>query len=335
MEVKEFSHGGDVKSFAKKHGLKKVIDLSSNINFLKPKIALDFNKLDISSYPNYDDFYTQVAKHFGVKKTQIELYNGGSSAIFSLFKSLHVKHCTIYSPAYLEYKRVAKLLDVKTKLINRFDDIYKKPEKNSLVIFVNPSTPDGKLYDLKKLFKIWQEVEATVLVDESFLEFCKAKSCVGMLKKYKKLYVLKSMTKFYASAGVRVGVIISKKKNIKKLKQNEPLWKLSQFDVSYLSEALKDKKFAKKTLKVTKKNREFLVSLLKRTEKFEKIYKSEANFVLAKLKNQTAKEFQRSLIDKGVMVRECSNFDFLGEKFVRIAVKSKKDINTLLNKKIL
>jgi threonine-phosphate decarboxylase len=333
--MKEFSHGGDVKSFAKKHGLKKVIDLSSNINFLKPKIDLDFNKLDISSYPNYDSFYTQVAKHFDVKKTQLELYNGGSSAIFSLLKSLHVKHCTIYSPAYLEYKRVTKLLGVKTELINRFDDIYKKPKQNSLVVFVNPSTPDGKLYDLKKLFKIWKEVDATVLVDESFLEFCKAKSCVGMLKKYKKLYILKSMTKFYASAGVRVGVIISKKKNIKKLKQNEPLWKLSKFDVAYLNEALKDKKFIKKTLKVTKKNREFLVNLLQNSDKFEKIYKSDANFVLAKLKKQNAKEFQDSLVDKGIMIRDCSNFDFLDEKFVRIAVKSKKNINTLLNKKIL
>ncbi len=328
--MKEFSHGGDVKSFAKKYGLKKVIDLSSNINFLKPKIDLDFNKLDISSYPNYDDFYKQVAKHFSVKKTQLELYNGGSSAIFTLFKELDVKHCTIYSPAYLEYKRVAKLLHVKTELINRFDDIYKKPEKNSLVIFVNPSTPDGKLYDLKKLFKIWEKAEATVLIDESFLEFCEAKSSVGMLKKYKKLYILKSMTKFYASAGVRVGVIISKKKNIKKLKQNEPLWKLSQFDIAYLSEALKDKKFAKKTLKVTKKNREFLVNLLEKTDKFEKIYKSDANFVLAKLKKQNAKEFQDSLIDRGIMVRDCSNFDFLNEKFVRIAVKSKKSMKEIL-----
>ncbi len=330
MEMKDYKHGGDVKGFAKQHGLKKVIDLSSNINFLKPKIDLDFNKLDISSYPNYDDFYDQIAKHFSVKKTQLELYNGGSSAIFTMFKELNVKHCTIYSPAYLEYKRVATLLKVKTDLINRFDNIYKKPKKNSLVIFVNPSTPDGKYYDLKKLFKIWKKADTTVLIDESFLEFCEKKSSIDMLKKYKKLYILKSMTKFYASAGVRVGVIISNKKNIKKLKQNEPLWKLSQFDIAYLSQALKDKMFAKKTIKTTKKNREFLVNLLEKTDKFEKIYKSDANFVLAKLKNINAKEFQDSLIERGIMLRDCSNFDFLDEKFVRVAVKSKKSMKEIV-----
>jgi len=329
--VREFEHGGDVKSFKKKYGLKSVVDLSSNINFLKPKIKLDFNNLDISSYPNYDSFYKQVANHFGVKKSQIELYNGGSSAIFSLFRLLEIKHCTIYSPAYLEYKRAANLLDVEVSLINRLEDVYKKPKKNSLVVFVNPSTPDGRYYDLKKLFKIWKKADATVLVDESFLEFCDKKSSIEFLKEYKKLYILKSMTKFYSCAGVRVGVVISAKKNIKQLKKTEPLWKLSQFDISYLSQALKDKKFVKKTIKATKQNREFLVESLKKTDKFEKIYKSEANFILASLKNQTAKEFQESLAKRGIMVRDCSNFDFLDESFVRIAVKSRESINTLLN----
>jgi threonine-phosphate decarboxylase len=194
---------------------------------------------------------------------------------------------------------------------------------------VNPSTPDGKYYKLKKLFKIWKEADATVLIDESFLEFCEKKSVIKELKNYKKLYILKSMTKFYSSAGVRVGAVISNKKNIQNLKKTEPLWKLSQFDIVYLSEALKDKKFRKKTLIATKKNREFLVKILKKTELFEKIYKSDANFILAKLKNMRASEFQESLVSKGVMVRNCSNFDFLDEKFVRVAVKSKDSMRKL------
>ena len=326
---KEFAHGGDVKAFKKKYKLKRVIDLSSNINFVKPKIKVDFNSLEISAYPSYEKFYKSVAKYFDVKKSQIELYNGASSAIFRFFEVLKPTCCTIYSPAYLEYKRVVEILNIKTKLINRFDNLYEKPKKNSLVVFVNPSTPDGKYYNLKKLFKIWKKSNATVLVDESFLEFCNKKSCTSMLKKYKKLYILKSMTKFHASAGIRVGVVVSHKKNIDKLKQKEPLWKLSQFDVAYLDSALKDKKFAKKSIKKTKKNRKFLEKILKKTGSFEKIYKSDANFVLAKLKKQSAYEFQKEVAKKGIMVRDCSNFDFLDERFVRIAVKSKKKMKKL------
>ncbi len=331
MEVKEFSHGGDIEGFKKRYKVKKVLDLSSNINFLKPKIKIDLNKVDLASYPNYEKFYRQIAKHFNINDNEIELFNGGSSAIFALFKFLNLRHCAIYSPAYLEYKRVAKSLSMKIELINRFENLYKEVKRDSLVVFVNPSTPDGKYYDLKKLFSIWQKADATVLVDESFLEFCSKKSAVEFLKNYKKLYILKSMTKFYACAGVRVGVVISSCKNIKQLKKNEPLWKLSEFDISYLSQALKDREFVKKTIKITKKNREFLVYKLKKSGQFKKIYKSEANFILASLKSQTAKEFQERVAKSGIMVRDCSNFDFLDESYVRIAVKGRESINILLN----
>ena len=328
---KEFSHGGDLEAFKKEYNLESAIDLSSNINFLKPNIEIDFNSLDISSYPNYDKFYKSIAKHFGVKKSQIELYNGGSSAIFRLFEVLKPKHCTIYSPAYLEYKRVAKSLHVRVELLNRFKNLYKELKRGTFVVFVNPSTPDGKYYDLHRLFEIWGRADATVLIDESFLEFCDKKSCVEELRRYEKLYILKSMTKFYSSAGVRVGVVISNRKNIKKLKIKEPLWKLSSFDTAYLSEALKDKEFMRKTRKKIDKNRKFLEKILKKTGKFEKIYKSEANFLLAKLKNGTAKEFQKEIAKNGIMVRDCSNFDFLDERFVRIAVKSKRDMKSIFS----
>ncbi len=328
---REFAHGGDTEAFKKEYNLKRVIDLSSNINFLKPKIEVDFNSLEISSYPNYDKLYRQISKHFSVKKSQIELYNGGSSAIFRLFEVLKPKHCTIYSPAYLEYKRVAKSLHVRVELLNRFENLYKELKRGTFVVFVNPSTPDGRCYDLHRLFEIWKRADATVLIDESFLEFCDKKSAVEELRRYEKLYILKSMTKFYSSAGVRVGVLISNKKNIKNLRRMEPLWKLSSFDVAYLGEVLRDEEFAEKTKKKIRKNRKFLEKTLKKTGRFEKIYKSEANFLLAKLKNSTAKEFQKEIAKNGIMVRDCSNFDFLDERFVRIAVKSKRDIRSIFS----
>ncbi|WP_024955212.1 aminotransferase class I/II-fold pyridoxal phosphate-dependent enzyme [Sulfurospirillum arcachonense] len=332
--MKIYAHGGNVKEFSEKLGIKssEVIDLSSNINFLKPKINIDFNTLDIASYPDYNTIYESIAKHYGVKKDELELFNGGSSAIFSLFESLDVKHCTIYAPAYLEYKRVANLLHVKLAQINRFENIYETVKKNSFVVFVNPSTPDGKYYDLNKLFKIWKKANATVLIDESFLEFCGKKSALKKLKKYKKLYILKSMTKFYSSAGIRVGALLSNEKNIKKLKKKQALWKLSEFDINYLLEALKDKKFRKKSYKKNRENKEYLEEILLSSQNFEKVYKSDANFIMAKLKRLSAKEFQEKLQKHRVMVRDCSNFDFLDESYVRIAVKRKKDMKVLNEK---
>ncbi len=331
--MKEFQHGGDIKSFARKAKcqVKEVIDLSSNINFLKPKLDIDFNSLDISSYPNYDKLYKAISKHYNVMKSQIELYNGGSSAIFKLFENLKLKHCTIYSPAYLEYKKAAQNFGYEIELINRFKDMKKEVKKGSFVIFVNPSTPDAKCYNINELLNFWIKKECTILIDESFLEFTDYESTTKYLGKYDKLYILKSMTKFYSSAGIRVGTIISSKENIIKLREKEPMWKISTFDMNYLIEVLKYKEFYKKAKKRNKENLKLLCSTLEKHSFIKMIHQSEANYILVKLKDIKAKELQEKLLPYKIMIRDCSNFDFLGKKHIRIAVKSKKSIE-LLNK---
>ena len=327
----KFEHGGDIKAFAKsiKSKEKDIIDLSSNINFIKPKIKIDFNQLEISAYPTYSKIYKQIAKLYGIKISQMELFNGGSSAIFSLFSQLNLKDCTIYSPAYLEYKKASEIFNYNLHLINRFDNIYDSIKKNSFVIFVNPSTPDGKYYDLDKLFKIWKKANATVLIDESFLDFTNYPSAIKYLKTYKKLYILKSMTKIYSSAGIRIGTLISNKNNIKNLKNKQPAWKLSQFDTNYLSQALKDKSFIKKSININKKNKKYLKKILLNSNLFETIHTSKGNYILAKLKSLKAQEFQEILKSSKIMIRNCSNFDFLDNTYVRIAVKSKKKLSIL------
>ncbi len=157
----KYSHGGQVELFAQNLGCKieDIIDLSSNINFIKPQVNIDFNELDISSYPTYDNLYKTISSNYKVLANQCELFNGGSSAIFSLFKHLNLKHCTIYSPAYLEYKKAANLFSYKISHINRLNIMDQVIEKNSFVIFVNPSTPDGQLYDIDEFMQYWMKTE--------------------------------------------------------------------------------------------------------------------------------------------------------------------------------
>lgn len=322
--MKTFEHGGQIEKFAFDLGcsVAEIIDLSSNINFVKPQINIDFNTLDISSYPTYDKLYEKISSNYGVKSSQIELFNGGSSAIFTLFRHLNLNSCTIYSPAYLEYKKASLNFGYELNTINRFEDINEKVKENSLVIFVNPSTPDGKYYDLEELMQTWIENSCTILIDESFLDFCDKPSAIKYLETYDKLYILKSMTKFYSSAGIRVGTIVSTKQNIEKLKRFEPMWKLSQFDSNYLQSALDDKLFKNISKAINIKNKIELENILKESALIEEIFESSANYLLVKLANLNAKEFQEKLKPYKIMVRDCSNFDYLDERFVRIAVKS-------------
>ena len=147
-----FKHGGDITAFASQIGcdVKDIIDLSSNINLLKPELEFDFNNLDISSYPNYDTLYFALAKLYNINSSQIELFNGGSSAIVSLFRFFDATTITIYSPAYLEYKKTASMQGYHIELINRFTELHKEVQEGSIVVFVNPSTPEGSFYDIEK-----------------------------------------------------------------------------------------------------------------------------------------------------------------------------------------
>jgi len=328
-----FEHGGQIDSFAKELGceINEVIDLSSNINFIKPEVNIDFNNLDISAYPVYDKLYEKIAKNYKIKTSQMELFNGGSSAIFTLFKHLDLTHCTIYSPAYLEYKKACVTFGYELRTINRFENMLLPVKEGSLVVFVNPSTPDGTYYDMDVLINYWIERNCTILIDESFLDFCDGKSAVSYIEKYDKLYILKSMTKFYSSAGIRVGTLVSSEKNIDSIKRFEPMWKLSQFDSNYLQAALDDYTFKRISKAINVKNRIELEKILQNSPLVAHIYQSSANYILVKLKDLTAKQLQEKLKAYKIMIRDCQNFDYLDETYARIAVKA-SSANEILKK---
>ena len=326
-----YKHGGNITAFAKEIGadVSEVIDLSSNINFLKPQINIDFNSLEIAPYPNYDKLEHAIAHLYQVKQTELELFNGATTAIYTLFRELNLNHATLYTPCYLEYKKAAHAYNYSIEFIDRFKNIEQEVKENSFVIFVNPSTPDGKFYDIEKLMLKWIEKKCTILIDESFLDFTPFESAIKYLKTYDKLYILKSMTKFYSSAGIRVGALLSNEKNIKAIKVKEPLWKISEFDSQYLQAALKDKTFVEKAKVLNKENRALLNEVLKNSNLIEKVYPSTANYILIKLKIIKAEELQKRLIPYKIMIRDCFNFDGLDNAYVRIAVKDKHSIQTL------
>jgi threonine-phosphate decarboxylase len=315
--MNRLTHGGNIYSFARKLHLRSndIIDFSSNINFVKPNVKLN---VDISLYPdpNYSRLKKTIAKKFNVSTSYIQLFNGASDAIFNILQ--HYKTVVLYAPIYLEYKKAQHI-----HMINRFENIYEIPKKDALVVFVNPSTPDGTYYNLDNFFEIWHKQNNTVLIDESFLDFCNKKSAIDYLEQYDKLIVLKSFSKFYACAGVRVGCTISK------IKFDTSIWNISLFDENYIFQALNDSKFKSKSIKGNEKNKSILYEILKESNLFETIFDSCANFYLAKLKNLSALTLQRKLSEYRILIRNCSNFDFLNEYFVRFAVKSKKDLKIL------
>ncbi len=215
-------------------------DFSNEINFLKPNVQIDYNKIDTLENKKLLNLLEQRYK---LNKNQIELFNGHSSGIYSILKFLKLKYCFIYSPCDLEYKEAASNLDYEVRLINRFESLSLPIKKQSVVLFANPSYLDGTYYDLEKLFEYWTSMDATVIIDESLLDFSNNKSSIKFFKEYSKVYVIKNLSKFYSNAQLNISTIFSSKKNIDDLRKFEPRNKLSKFDIKYLEESLQDSKF--------------------------------------------------------------------------------------------
>jgi len=321
-------HGANIYKYASKLGCKpkSIIDFSSNINLYQPKSKIKITNEMIVKYADtsYKDLKQSISNNFGVKKKQIALYNGATSAIFNLLKSINPNKVYLYAPLYGEYEKSISKDSIVVK-IDRFNDMDHIPSYNSTVIFVNPSTPDGKYYNLKKLFKTWREQNCTVILDESFLEFESLKSFRGKIETYEKLYIIQSFSKFYSCAGVRIGAVFSNKQNIKQLKQ--PIWNLSSFDVEFLTQRLNDKKFIKKSQKIHREQKVELKRLLKCSGMFSKVYKSDSNFFLTRSKK--SKAIFKHLLDDKILVRTCGSFDYLSNKYLRFAVKDKNSHNKL------
>ncbi|ADN08137.1 aminotransferase class I/II-fold pyridoxal phosphate-dependent enzyme [Sulfurimonas autotrophica] len=314
-------HGANIYKYAEQLGCNsdEIIDFSSNINLYRPQTALHVNNAALTKYADssYKELKTVIAKKYALKKSQIALYNGATAAIYALLDSLKQKKVTLYAPLYGEYEKAALQSKKDIYKINRIENIDNEVSKNSIIIFVNPSTPEGSFYELEALFTQWKKKKCTIILDESFLEFEKHPSFRNMIEKYKKLYIIQSFSKFYSCAGLRIGAVFSNKKNIKKLKA--PLWNISSLDVEFLQERLGDEAFVEKSLELHTIQKQELLNILKNSGLFEQIVHSDANFILAQ--SSKAQEIFTHLLEYKILVRTCQSFDYLDENWLRFALK--------------
>ncbi|MDP3840519.1 MAG: aminotransferase class I/II-fold pyridoxal phosphate-dependent enzyme [Methylococcales bacterium] len=351
-------HGGNIYAFAAQVGClpEQVLDFSANIN---PQQAVDVRELlsvSLTPYsdPDYSNLKQAITQRYPIpENADIEVFNGASAAIFALLRYLQPKDVVLYAPLYGEYQRLAERLGCNIHIINRLDsfpraawecsggeprraskthcdNVSRQIPKGSTVIFVNPATPDGTLYNLPDLFAQWTAADCHIIIDESFLDFCTAESAMASLAHYEKLTIIKSLSKFYGCAGIRVGFIAAHAAFIQQLKQLEPAWKLSSLDMAYTQRALANTDFIAQTRQQTDHNRALLQQVLHESGVFAEIYPSAANFLLARVHDDNdGYQLQAQLAPARILIRVCENFIGLDKRFVRFAVKEPAIIEQL------
>jgi threonine-phosphate decarboxylase len=310
-----------------------VLDFSANIN---PYQAVDLSCLQhVALGPYSDPEYRQLKQSIKQRYplptgVDIEVFNGASAAIFALLRWLQPHDLVLYAPLYVEYAQIAESLGGNVQTLNRFSDNLLDVPKGSTVVFVNPSTPDGRLYALHDLLTYWQAANCTIIIDESFLDFCKADSVSDHIARYDKLFIIKSLSKFYGCAGIRIGFIMAASAAIQALKRLEPAWKLSSLDMAYMQQALANTDFIAQTRVQTETLRALLQQALEASGLFAEIYPGQANFLLTRLKNNgDGYALQQQLMADRILIRVCDNFAGLNNSYVRFAVKDAQAIQQL------
>lgn len=332
-------HGG---LYSVKNIDSSVIDFSSNISplgfppLVKKAIKKEIQSLDV--YPDSDseklrshlEWYTKIPKE------QIVVGNGATEIIYNFCKAFLGKKTRILIPipTFGEYEAACKLAGCKVSffktmnLNDSFDDVIKKIPKNGCVFLCNPNNPTGVLVPRSSMLQIIKKAKSNgtiVFVDECFIELVPSsnESIVKDLKKFDNLFVLRSLTKSFGLAGIRIGYGLGSKSMISILNKIKIPWNVSGLAQKAASAALCHSFYLDKTKKLIKKESKYISDSIAKMPAFS-CHNSATNFILIKSKIKS-KTLQKKLLAQKILVRDCSNFYGLNDQYIRVAVKNHKE----------
>ena len=145
-----------------------------------------------------------------------------------------------------------------------------------------------------------------------------------------RILVLRSLTKFFAMPGLRLGYRIGTKTVLKKIRSYQPPWAVNSLAQASGAEILKDKHFMEKSRSYMLRER---LKLYRQLCKIDGIipYPPEANFIFCKIRTITSAELCRLCAMEGILIRDCSNFRGLDNHFIRVAVRQREENRKMVN----
>ncbi len=340
-----FGHGGDAKELSRKNRLEydKIIDFSANINPLGMPDSVKreiINRLnEVEKYPDitYYELKCAISEFENVEKESIILGNGAAEVLFNIVRGINPSNTLILAPTFSEYEEAVNAVNgrityYKLKEENSFlilEDILEYINDKLDIIFIcNPNNPTGVVTSkelLKKILEKSKENDIITVIDESFLDFIKEDlSMVSLTNKYDNLIIIKSLTKFFAIPGLRIGYGICSNEELNgKIQKISPAWNINILAEIAAKAGFKDKDYINKSRIYLNKEREYLFRNLEQIKQL-KIYKPSVNFIFFKtLINIDLKD--ELLRKKNILIRSCSNYEGLDSGYYRIAVRTHEE----------
>lgn len=316
------THGGNVFEVAEQQNWdwREIADFSANINPLGPAPGVRqaiVNALDrIAHYPERDSksLRAALAATWCIPESQILLGNGATELI-SFFASFYAhSDCTLHVPVFSEFHRAFPHASLVAS------DDPRDSSTRGLVVITRPANPTGGLFPAEPLIDWLQSTTHPVLVDESFIEFSQAPSLVQLVASRMNLFVLRSLTKFYALPGLRVGALIASSETVQKWQSVRPPWQVNILASEAALAAIADSDHAKRSIAFVAEERGWL---LRQLRGLPGVYPepSHTNFLHVRL-DYPACVLCEYLLAHKILIRNCAGWPGVSGDSVRVAVRT-------------
>jgi len=340
----DFKHGGNIYEFAEnfKLPISDIIDASASIvpfsipKFIKDELCKEIKNESFRYYPerNHNKLKETIGSFHNIDSSCI-MPGNGASEIITWVGSEAAKYNVncLPVPGFIDYERALNCWQAKyfiEKLPkNNFKNI-KQPfpiqPKCDVLWITNPHNPTGQLWERKSLEKLIENYKL-VICDEAFLSLApngENESLIPLTKKFDNLIVIRSLTKLFSMPGLRLGYMIGSQRicqNLNKLRDPWPINSLAiHAGIKLLSSQEEYRKWIMKIHKWINIDKKWFTNELKKINQI-KVHESSANFFLIESQHSLT-EVINYLSRKKILIRECSSFRFLDDKWARISLQT-------------
>ncbi len=351
------AHGGDIYAAARElnRDPTEILDFSASINPLGPSSrvwkAITASRHLLSHYPDSNcwDLRQGLATFWRIHSEQIVVGNGSTELIDVLPRALGIHRLLVVQPTFSEYTAaMVRAGGQATALYADRSNQYAIPIAHLCrvmetgrsdgrpidgVILCHPNSPTGQACsadDVARLATAARRRGLWLVIDEAFADYCPDRSVLPHAASWPGVVVLRSMTKFYALPGLRVGYAVATPTVIRRLRRQLPPWSISVMGQVAALAALNDAAHARKSLQFMARERERMRRLLTALPGCV-VMPTYANYFLVELpRGRHAGDITEQLRSRGLLIRDCSSVPGTNSRSIRVAVRTVQENDRLI-----
>lgn len=357
IEHKEHFHGSDLEKIEAAYGIKKedITSFSANVNPLGISHKLREGLMEhidaITSYPDreYTSLRKCIAEYTGTDYRNILVGNGSTELISLVIQLKHPKKALIVGPTYSEYEHELSLEGGRSHYFRlkesddfklNIDELTQALDRDiDLLVLCNPNNPTSSQIDrqsMRIILDTCKEKGIFVMVDETYVEFSEKAdeiTSIPLTNYYNNIIILRGISKFFAAPGLRLGyAICGNHQLLQDIDSKKNPWTINSLAAVAGEIMFQDKEYIHDTKELISSERRRICGILDKCPNI-KYYPPHGNFILVRILRDdvTSMDLFEAAIRKGLMIRDCSTFPFLDNKYIRFCFMNPADNDALLD----